>query len=93
LPKWIEAESSDEIRPAFSTVSPGAEPRDEPCSHVQPDRNCEAVRGMDGAASREETIEPNFALELLLHRLGTTGSRQRRGEPHGNQHHRFLQTH
>jgi hypothetical protein len=93
LPKWIETESGDEIGPPFDPVPPDAESIDEANSHVQPHRNRESVRGMNGAAPREQTIEPDFMLDSLLHRLATSDNRQRHDESDGNQDPRFFQAH
>jgi hypothetical protein len=66
---------------------------DEPGSHVNAGGNRETVRGLDGAAAREDTVEPEFALELLLNNLAARGIGQDRHETHGGEKRRSFTAH
>jgi hypothetical protein len=72
-------------------VAAGADSRNQAWSQVESGWNAEAVPGLDGAAPREESIEPNFTLEFLLN-LRTSGNRRRPRE-YGDRHHRLLRAH
>jgi hypothetical protein len=66
---------------------------DETGSHVNAGGDCEAVRGLDGAATREDGVEPEFALELLLNNLAARGIGQGRHETQGGEKRRSFTAH
>jgi hypothetical protein len=62
-------------------------------SHVNAGGDCEAVRRLDGAAAREDAIEPEFALELLLNNLAARGTGQDRHETQAREKRRSFTAH
>ena len=81
LPERVEAESRDEIGPAFDAVMTSADTSDETRPHVYPGRDAQAESRFDAGCAGDDRVYPSFHLERLLGRLRERRCRDQQRKP------------
>jgi hypothetical protein len=73
LPKWIEAESGDEIGARLDAVTTSAHAAHQAGAHVDAGWDADAIASLYSTATSDNPVHPNLALDRLRRRLGKQG--------------------